>query len=178
MFFDAFGPDKDSVGEVTMSYGIPARSPSGETSRQAGSVQGNDKPTIKMCFEPATAQTLTINTTIKMKSDQMPDEAVVDKYGKSCFSGRETWTVSRSGALDCDEMPLVDISGDLISGPPLLQRSSSNEKMAIAALKTVHRRTKGRAGRYYGGESRHTFPVTPANNDYHQRDLLDDREHS
>ena len=148
MFFDAFDPDKDSVTEVSMPYGIPARSPSGETSRQAGSVQGNDKPTIKMCFEPATAQTLTINTTIKMKSDQMPDEAVVDKYGKSCFSGRETWTVSRSGALDCDEMPLVDISGDLISGPPLLQRFYNKEKMAIASLKTVHRRTKGRAGRY------------------------------
>ena len=130
-----------------------------------------------MCFEPATAQTLTINTTIKMKSDRMPDEAVVDKYGKSCFSSRETWTVSRPGALDCDEMRLVDISGDLISGPPLLQRSYNKEKMAIASLKTVHRRTKGRAGRYYGGESRHTFPVTPAKSDYHQADLLDDREH-
>ena len=104
-----------------------------------------------MCFEPATAQTLTINTTIKMKSGRMPDEAVVDKYGKSCFSGRETWTVSRSGALDCDEMPLVDISGDLISGPPLLQRSYNKEKMAIAALKTVQRRTTERPDRGQGG---------------------------
>ena len=74
---------RHDVGDVTMPYGILACCPPGGTSRQAGSVQGNDKPTIKMCFEPATAQTLTINTTIKMKSDRMPEEVVADKYGKS-----------------------------------------------------------------------------------------------
>ena len=137
--------------DITMPDGNLACCPPGGTGREAGLVQGNDKPTIKMCFEPATAQTLTINTTIKMKSDRMPDEAVVDKYGKSCFSGRETWTVSRPGALDCDEMRLVDISGDLISGPPLLRRSYNKEKMAIAALKTVQRRTTERPDRGQGG---------------------------
>ena len=86
-----------------------------------------------------------------MKNDQMPDEDVVDKYGKSCFSGRETWLVSRLGALDCDEMRLVDISGDLISGPPLLRRSYNKKKMAIAALKTVQRRTTERPDRGQGG---------------------------
>ena len=86
-----------------------------------------------------------------MKNDQMPDEDVVDKYGKSCFSGRETWLVSRLGALDCDEMRLVDISGDLISGPPLLQHSHSNEEMAIAAQKTVQRRMNESPDRGQGG---------------------------
>ena len=114
--------------DITMPDGNLACCPPGGTGREAGLVQGNDKPTIKMCFEPATAQTLTINTTIKMKSDQMPDEAVVDKYGKSCFSGRETWTVSRHGARGCDEMRLVDISGDLISGPPLFATLSQQRK--------------------------------------------------
>ena len=50
--------------------------------------------------------------------------------------------------------------------------------MAIAAQKTVQRRTNGRADRGKGGYSLNTSPVTPANSDYHQADLLDDREHS
>ena len=99
--------------------------------------------TIKMCFNPATAPSPSINGQENMKSDLVPDEGFVGTCCKNCRSGCERWTSSRAAAPRCGKPRTVEATCDRIASPPQLQGSRLREKPTIAAQETVYRRTSG-----------------------------------